>query len=115
MRQGSECGCGRCSKETWGVWAGDVVGDLGVHARWSTVVRGEGRTYRAVPQCSEGERVRGGKRFIALTKQSREAETERGGASEQATDVDNLAPLGRGRESARGKETTADRWIPPVR
>jgi hypothetical protein len=94
-----------------------VVGDLGVRAHWSTTVRGEGGTNRVVPRCSEGERARGGKRFIALTKRAREAEIERGRACEQATGADNSAPLGRGREteSARGKETAADRRSPPVR
>jgi hypothetical protein len=38
MRQGRESGCGRCSKGSWGVWAGDVAGVLGVRARWSTAV-----------------------------------------------------------------------------
>jgi hypothetical protein len=33
MRHGRESGCGRCSKESWGAWAGDVVGFLGVRAR----------------------------------------------------------------------------------
>jgi hypothetical protein len=32
MEWGSECGCGRCSKRSWGAWAGDVAGDLGVRA-----------------------------------------------------------------------------------
>jgi hypothetical protein len=39
MRQGRECGCGRCSKGCWGAWAGDVAEDLGVQARWSMAVR----------------------------------------------------------------------------
>jgi hypothetical protein len=30
MGRGSECG--RCSKRSWGAWAGDVVADLSVHA-----------------------------------------------------------------------------------
>jgi hypothetical protein len=33
--------------------------DLDVHVRWSTAVRGEGGTNRAVPQQSEGEWARG--------------------------------------------------------
>jgi hypothetical protein len=32
MRQGRESGCGRGSKKSWGAWAGDVGGPLGVHA-----------------------------------------------------------------------------------
>jgi hypothetical protein len=56
MRQGSECG--RCSKGSWGAWAGDVAGDLGVCACWSTAVRGEARADRAAPRRSEGERAR---------------------------------------------------------
>jgi hypothetical protein len=55
MRQGSECGCGRCSKVSWVAWAGDVAGDLGVRAHWSMAVRREGGTDRAVPRRSEGE------------------------------------------------------------
>jgi|UPI000842B00C hypothetical protein len=58
MRQGSECGCGRCSKGSWGAWAGDVGGDLGVHARWSTAVRGEGGADRAAPRRRERAGVR---------------------------------------------------------
>jgi hypothetical protein len=81
-----------------------VAGDLGVRARWSTTVRGEGETNRVVPRCSEGEQARGGKRFIALTKRAREAETERGRAGEQATGADNPAPLGRGRETESAGE-----------
>jgi hypothetical protein len=33
MGRGSECGCGQCSKRSWGAWAGVVAGDLGVRAR----------------------------------------------------------------------------------
>jgi hypothetical protein len=33
MGWGSECGCGLCSKGSWGAWAGNVAWDLGVRAR----------------------------------------------------------------------------------
>jgi hypothetical protein len=63
MGRGRECGCGRCSKRSWGAWAGDVAGDLGVRARvracWSTAGCGEGGADRGVPWRSERERVRG--------------------------------------------------------
>jgi hypothetical protein len=53
MGQGSECECGRCSKRSWGAWASDMAGDLGVRARvhacWSTTGREEGGVDRAVP------------------------------------------------------------------
>jgi hypothetical protein len=55
MRQWRESECGRCSKGSWGAWAGDVAGVLGVRARWSTAVRGEGRADRKVPRCRERE------------------------------------------------------------
>jgi hypothetical protein len=48
MGQGSECGCRQGSKGSWGAWAGDVVEDLGVRARWSMAVRGEGGADRAI-------------------------------------------------------------------
>jgi hypothetical protein len=59
MRQGRESGCGRCSKGRWGTWAGDVAGVLGVCARWSMTVCGEGGADRGARR-SERERVRGG-------------------------------------------------------
>jgi hypothetical protein len=77
MSQGRECG--RCSKGSWGAWAGNVVGDLDVRARWSTAVCGEGGADRAAPRRSKGERAcgGGGARLIALTRRAYEAETER--------------------------------------
>jgi hypothetical protein len=57
MRLGSECGCGRCSKGSWGAWAGDVAEDLRVRAHWSTTVHGEGEIDRAVPRRRERERA----------------------------------------------------------
>jgi hypothetical protein len=59
LRQGRECGCGRCSKGSWGPWARDMARVLGVRARWSMAVRGEGGADRAVPRCRERERARG--------------------------------------------------------
>jgi hypothetical protein len=62
MERGSECG--RCSKRSWGAWAGDVARDLGVHARvhacLSTAGHEEGGTDRAVPRRSEREWAHGG-------------------------------------------------------
>jgi hypothetical protein len=58
MGQGSECGCGRCSKKSWGAWVGDVAGDLGVRACcWSTAGHGEGGADRGVPRCSKREQA----------------------------------------------------------
>jgi hypothetical protein len=101
MGRGSECRCERCSKRSWGAWAGDVARDLGVRAQvracWSTVGRGEGRA--ELTGGSHGAargNGRGGKRFSALTKRAREAERERS-ARARATGADRVAPLGRGR------------------
>jgi hypothetical protein len=113
MRQGRESGCGWCSKKSWGAWVGDVVGVLGVHARWSTVVRGEGGPDRGVPRCRERERARRGERLIALT---RRAMRQRENVGAQATRVDRPAPLGRGRgRELAGEETAANRWSPLVK
>jgi hypothetical protein len=65
MRQGSECGCGRCSKMSWGAWAGDVAGDLGVRAQvrvfWSTAGAGKAElTGRSHGTAKERERARRG-------------------------------------------------------
>jgi hypothetical protein len=64
LGRGSECGCGRCSKRSWGAWAGDVAGDLDVRARvracWFTAGRGEGGADKGFPRRSERERVREG-------------------------------------------------------
>jgi hypothetical protein len=116
MGQGSESECGRGSKGSWSAWEGDVVGDLSVRARWSTVVRGEGGADRAVPLCSEGESEHAAKRFSALIGRAREAERVKGTRT-RAIGADRMAPLGRGRGegSARGEKTAADRWNTPVR
>jgi hypothetical protein len=47
-------------KTELGVWTGDVVGVLGVCARWYTAVHGEGRYDREAPRRSERKRARGG-------------------------------------------------------
>jgi hypothetical protein len=47
-------------KRELGAWAGDVVGVLGVRARWSTAVHEEGGADRAIPWCRERERACGG-------------------------------------------------------
>jgi hypothetical protein len=79
MRQGRESGCGRCSKGSWGAWAGDMARVLGMRARWSMVVHGEGGVNTEVPQCRERERARG-EQLIAMTSRARKAERERGHA-----------------------------------
>ena len=60
MRLGRENGCGRCSKGSWGAWAGDMAGDLGVRACWSMAVREEGGADSVVPRCREREWACGG-------------------------------------------------------
>jgi hypothetical protein len=81
-----------------------VDGDLKGRARWSTMVRGEGRADRAVPRHSERERARWGN-GSTLTRRAREVDRERG-AWARATGADRAAPLGRGRRggSARGEK-----------
>jgi hypothetical protein len=98
------------------VWAGDVVGDLGVRARWSTAVCGEGGADRAVHGAAR-ESGCTGKWLNALTRRAREAETERGRECDWRR---HTGPTGqregeRERERARGKEIAVDRWSPPVR
>jgi hypothetical protein len=59
MRRGSECGCGRSSKRSWGVWAGVVAEDSGDRrecARWSTA--GAGRV-EPTGEAHNGEREDG--------------------------------------------------------
>jgi hypothetical protein len=51
MRQGREQVRAVLKREL-GAWAGDMAGDLGVRARWSTTVHGEGGTDRAAPRRS---------------------------------------------------------------
>jgi hypothetical protein len=58
-----------------------MVGDLGVRARWSTAVSGEGGADRVVPWRSEGERVRG----------------------EMAHRADETGPCGKDRKGASGQ------------
>jgi hypothetical protein len=60
MRQERENGCERCSKGSWGAWAGNMAMVLGVCAHWYTTVRGEGGADREAPRCSEGKRACGG-------------------------------------------------------
>jgi hypothetical protein len=52
MGWGSECGCGRCSKGSWGARAGDVARDLGVRAtgprRFVGKAKLTGRSHSAV-------------------------------------------------------------------
>jgi hypothetical protein len=85
MRQERESGCGRCSKGSWGVWAGDVVGVLGVRARWSMVVHGDGRSDRG----------------------SYGVETRSGRAGGMAPCADEAGPRGRERMWARRRRRQA--------
>jgi hypothetical protein len=78
---GSRCGCVLVHGGSWGrqSWQGGPTAQLGKTGVWR-------------------------KRFIALMKWARKAETEEGRAGEQATGADNPAPLGRGRaRKARGE------------
>jgi hypothetical protein len=94
MGRGSECGHGHCSERSWGAWAGDVAGDLGV---------------RASPRRAWGRRSWQG----GPTSQ-RERERARGGRQLAPTALPHWVE--RGRERARtGKGTIADGWNPPVR
>jgi hypothetical protein len=82
-----------------------MAGDLGVRARWSTVVSGEGGADRVVPRRSKGERVRGETAHRADEMGPR-GRDKKGDA--RATGADTPTPLGRGRdrgrESVRGKK-----------
>jgi hypothetical protein len=95
----------RGSKGSWGAWAGDVAGDLGVRARWSKMVRGEGGADTTAPRRRERERESGRttKRFSVLTGRAHEAERDKGRASEGDWCRQN-GPIGRrerGRERVR--------------
>jgi hypothetical protein len=94
---------GRCSKGSWGAWAGDVVGVFGVRARWSTVVCGLHGAARG------SERVEGTVRSVDGSGQR---DRERGRRKPASTD---RPPPGRGRARARAHtRVVADRWDPPV-
>jgi hypothetical protein len=93
---------GRCSKGSWGAWAGDVAGVFGVRARWSTVVCGLHGAARG------SERVEG-------TLRSVDGSGQRDRARAKKTGVDRPAPPGRGRARTRAHTRVgADRWDPPV-
>jgi hypothetical protein len=55
MGPGRESGCGRGSKRSWGTWASDVAGILGVRACGSAAVRWECGADRGIPRRSERE------------------------------------------------------------
>jgi hypothetical protein len=78
--------------------------------------RGEGEADREGPRRREREREGArGATVRRLAERACEAEREKVHGGE-ATGADKLAPLGREREGdARGAETAADRWHPPVR
>jgi hypothetical protein len=98
-----ERGSERCSKRSWGAWAGDVARVLDVRVRWSTAVLGESGADRTVPRHKEREQARWGN--DSLRWQGGPAR-QGGNGGAQANGTDKLAPLGRGRgeERARGRK-----------
>jgi hypothetical protein len=97
MRQGGERGCGWCSKGSWGAWAGDVPGALGVLARWSTAVCREGGAGRGAHDASrESECTEG-----TVRSADGPSPWDRERARAKETDADRPAPPGRGREGVR--------------
>jgi hypothetical protein len=80
--------------------------------------RGAGRV-ELIGEAHGAEREREGARGTTarcLAERPREAEREKGRGERKTTGADKLAPQGREREGkARGAETAADRWRPPVR
>jgi hypothetical protein len=116
MERGSECG--RCSKRSWGAWAGDVAGDLGVHARVHACCPRRGTGKAELTGRSHGA-ARGSGRTEGTTQCADEAGPrgrDRKRACERGQPVSTTRPhwAERGREST-GKETATDRWHPPVR
>jgi hypothetical protein len=102
MRQGSERGCGRCSKGSYGVWEGDVAEDLGVRARWFTVVHGEAElTGRPHGAARENRRV---EETVHRADETGPRGRDRRGARERACDWHRQpGPTSRGRvRRARG-------------
>jgi hypothetical protein len=77
------------------MWAGDVAGDLGVRARWSMTVRGEGGADRAAPWRRERERAHG--ETVHRVDRTGPRGREGKGVRARATGADRPAPLGRGR------------------
>jgi hypothetical protein len=59
-----------------------MAGDLGVRARWSMVLRGEGGANRAVPKRSKGKTGTQRERLGVLADWVREAEREHGRTGE---------------------------------
>jgi hypothetical protein len=106
MGRGSECGRGWCSKRSWGRGRGrGFQRRARVHARWSTMGRGEGGTERRGPRHSEGESERAGQR-LSVWQSGPASQRGKRDARLKGTGTDSLAPLGRERErvSARGKK-----------
>jgi hypothetical protein len=105
MGWGSECGCGRCSKGSWGAWVGDVAEHPGeracVRSTGPWQVAGMAELTGGSHDTARG-RGRAGKQFGALTRRAREAEWGRG-AQARESGADRAAPLGRGRGGARGE------------
>jgi hypothetical protein len=88
MRQGSESGCGRCSKGRWGAWAGNVAGVLGMRARWSTAVRGEGGSDRGVHGVARGSKRAEGTTHSANRSGPRDRERARARGRRKPTPTD---------------------------
>jgi hypothetical protein len=113
MRQGRESGCGRCSKGSWGAWAGDVSGVLGLRARWSKAVCGKGKADRGPTAQREGASAQR-ERFTVLTGRARGTERERGRAGEgnrrRHTDPTGQRERERVRERERERGLTRPSW-----
>jgi hypothetical protein len=87
-----ESWCGRGSKGSWDAWEAYVAGVLGVCARWSTAVRGDGGDDRAGPRRrGTGVRARGER----LCTDDRGPLRRRGrGARARGNGTNRLAPPG---------------------
>ena len=108
MGRGSECGCGWCSKRSWGrgraTWPG-------IPASVRDCARAGPRRVAGKAELTGGshgaarENGHATKRFSELTRRAREAERQKG-ARARATGADRGAPQGRGRGGggARGEK-----------
>jgi hypothetical protein len=116
MGQGSECGCGWGSKESWVRGKATFLGISACVRAGPRRFVGEGGADWAVPRRSEGESGRAAKRFSVLIGRACEADRKKG-VRARASGADRTAPLGRGRGggSARGEKTAAERWNPLIR
>jgi hypothetical protein len=115
MEWGSECGCGRCSKRSWGAWPGISAcvrkcarvgprrgaGKAELTGRSHGAARGSGHA-GGTARCADEAGPRG---------RDRKGRTSEGNRCQQP------GPTGQreGERERAGKETAADRWNPPVR